>query len=172
MQRRWKSPLGLAAAGLMAVLWSAVVPPALAQEDGEPTVPLDQLLKIPSSVPAVEGQTARRGGNTKSEWQSLYARAIGNVERAERQLEETRTALDERVGESSSWQMAAPGIGGGGPTDSPVDYKLSQDLRRHREELRASQRRLQELDVEANLAGVPAHWRGPTPADDAAAPAQ
>ena len=35
-----------------------------------------------------------------------------------------------------------------------------QELRRNRDELAHSERRIQDLEVEANLAGVPQDWRG------------
>ena len=54
--------------------------------------------------------------------------------------------------------------GEGGTTttaETPLDYKLSQDLRRSREEVERAERQLQDLGVEANLAGVPEDWRQP-----------
>ena len=63
--------------------------------------------------------------------------------------------------------MAAPGAQ---PTaeNSPVSYKLRQEIRRQREEVGRAERRLRELEVEASLAGVPAEWRGPVQRADAA----
>ena len=45
--------------------------------------------------------------------------------------------------------------------NAPADYKLSLAVRRGREEVDRTQRRLQDLQIEANLAGVPESWRHP-----------
>ena len=67
--------------------------------------------------------------------------------------------------------MGAPGLGaieeGHDPRDSPLDYQLTQTLRRNREELARAERQLQDLEVEANLASVPADWRGVPVASEA-----
>jgi len=55
--------------------------------------------------------------------------------------------------------MTAPGLGGTTAGETPRDFKMTQDLRRCREELKRAERQLQDLEVEANLAGVPEHWR-------------
>ena len=72
-------------------------------------------------------------------------------------------ALEERMGqETGQWKMAAPGLGdvaNSSPTDAPTDYALSQQMRRNKEEVERAERRLQDLKVEANLAGVPPDWR-------------
>ena len=63
-----------------------------------------------------------------------------------------------------AWTMTAPGLGGGAAAaspETPLDFKLSQDLKRSREELARTERQLQDLEVEANLAGVPEHWCQP-----------
>jgi len=150
------APLGLAAAAL---LGSA---PVAAQSDDEPAVALDRLLKLPESAP-VEGSLEKRSGSTRNEWQARYREARGDLKQANAQLEETRAAIEKRAGEESGqWQMSAPGLGGAAaasPTDSPLDYKLTQELRRNREEVERAERALQDLDVEANLAGVPPDWR-------------
>jgi hypothetical protein len=40
-----------------------------------------------------------------------------------------------------------------------VSYKLRQDIRRQRDEVAQAERVLQELRIEANLAGVPEDWQ-------------
>jgi len=42
---------------------------------------------------------------------------------------------------------------------NPVDFQLRTQLRRHREEMDRLERKLRQLDIEANLAGVPEEWR-------------
>jgi hypothetical protein len=138
-----------------------------AEPDEAPGVPLDRLLKLPASAP-VGGSLEKRGGDTKREWEARYRTAREDLERARRELEETRAELEERAGEEGgAWRMSPPGLGGATAEASdttPIDYKLTQDLRRRREEVARSERRLQDLDVEANLAGVPPDWRGAEPA--------
>ncbi len=58
--------------------------------------------------------------------------------------------------------MTAPGLGATAVApETPLDFKLSQDLKRRREELARTERQLEDLMVEANLAGVPEYWRQP-----------
>ncbi len=63
--------------------------------------------------------------------------------------------------------MAAPGAQ---PTaeNSPVSYKLRQDIRKYREEVGRAERRLRDLEVEASLAGVPPEWQKAPEHTDAA----
>jgi hypothetical protein len=55
--------------------------------------------------------------------------------------------------------MSAPGLGAATANENPTDYRLSQELKRGREEVDRAERALHELEVEANLAGVPEAWR-------------
>jgi hypothetical protein len=155
-------PAALAAALLVAGLGGP--PPALAEEPAAASgVPLDRLLKLPPSLPA-QGEVEKRGGATRDEWQARFSAAREQLERARKELEGARADLQGRVDEDgSSWKMAAPGLGTSAKPPSeagPIDYKLSQDLRRGREDVERAEKRLQDLEVEANLAGVPAEWRG------------
>ena len=43
--------------------------------------------------------------------------------------------------------------------DAPLDFQLRQEIKRHREEIEHLEQQLQELEIEANLAGVPEEWR-------------
>ena len=65
------------------------------------------------------------------------------------------------AGESAAWQMAVPGVGVESNENSPISFRLIQEIRRQREEVEHGQRRLQDLEVEANLAGVPKAWSQP-----------
>lgn len=132
---------------------------ALAQ--GEDPVSLDRLLKIPRSAPVAPVEVEKRGGRTRSQWQERYRTVRRELEEAEENLAESRGALEERMSsETSQWKMAAPGIGDAGSgSDAPTDYRLTQQLRRDREEVARAKRAVQDLDVEANLAGVPDDWR-------------
>jgi hypothetical protein len=43
--------------------------------------------------------------------------------------------------------------------DAPLDYQLRVAIRRHRSEIERLERKLKQLEIEANLAGVPPEWR-------------
>lgn len=131
-----------------------------------PIVPLDDLLKLPPTL-IVPGHLERHGGATKAEWQARFVDAREDIAKAKKKLAKSRKALEKKLGEGGAWRMSAPGIGDINPQDrdpqinpnAPADYKLSQQVRRSREEVDRSGRYLQDLEVEANLAGVPENWR-------------
>ena len=154
----------------LGLLWALALAPAagaLATEPEAPSpVPLDRLLTIPSEVP-VEGRIERRGGSTRPQWQGRFERAHAELEAAEKAVLKSREEIGE-IAADGSWKMSAPGLGAAAAAnpDTPMDYRLTQELRRNREELARAERQLQELEVEANLAGVPDAWRRP---DDAGA---
>ena len=50
-------------------------------------------------------------------------------------------------------------------TDAPLDYRLRQEINRTKQERDRLKAGRKDLEVEANLAGVPEDWR---PSDDAA----
>ncbi len=137
----------------------ALAAEAIHAQNEEP-VSLDRLLKIPTSAPMGRMEVEKKGGRTRSQWQETYRIIERDLEKAQENLRETRAALEERMSsETSSWKMAAPGLGDVSANDSPTDYRLTQQLRRDREELARSERAIHDLDVEANLAGVPQDWR-------------
>ena len=151
----------LAAACLAVGLW-LVVPPAgavTADVEAEPppkSVTLDQLLTLPSALPVESGQ---RGGLTRAEWSSRFAEAEEEVETAKADLDESLDRLSELVGKTSNWKIAAPGGQAAAPSDnSPVNYGLKQEVRRKREDVERAERKVRDLIVEANLAGVPENW--------------
>ncbi len=147
------------AALIGALLAAVVAPPAVGQEGDPSAVPLENLLKIPDTVP-VQSVVARRGGSTRPEWQERFEKARDEQDRAKVALEEVRGQLEE-LSTGEAWKMTAPGLGGGAqaPTESSLDYRLSRELRRQREEVERTERRLKELEIQANLAGVPEDWR-------------
>ena len=160
MQGCAKIQLWPVAAALLGALVAAGLPAAGADEPDPPSVPLDRLLKLPSSAP-VQARVEKRGGNTRSQWQARFEKARDERETARLALKEVRAELEE-ASDGGSWKMTAPGLGGvASPSETPLDFKLSQDLRRSREELERTERQIQDLEVEANLAGVPEHWCQP-----------
>ncbi len=137
--------------------------PALADDAAPvPAVGLDKLLKLPDSH-RVEAAVEERGGATSSEWRSRFQKAREDLDSTQRRLRETREELKKVAGEKNSWNIGAPG-GGQNPDsmrDTPLDYRLSQEIRNLREEVERLKHRMTDLVVEANLAGVPEGWREP-----------
>jgi hypothetical protein len=141
---------------------------ALASAEDAPSpaiVELDQLLILPDSLD-LEPET--RGGATKAEWRSRFQSAREDVAAARAALAKSQAKLEEVAGGTSAWKMGAPGLGVsnvGAAADTPLDYGLSNEMRRNREEVERSERRLTELEIEANLAGVPPDWQELEPAE-------
>jgi hypothetical protein len=157
----WKFPRvwqrGIAALGLS---WLIVplVAAAAADVEAEPpprSVTLDQLLTLPSALPVESGQ---RGGLTRGAWSGRFAEAEAEVETAQADLDESLERLSELVGKTSNWKVGAPGVQVGANDNSPVNYGLRQEIQQNREDVARAERKLRELSVEANLAGVPENW--------------
>ena len=154
MRVRWKF---LAAVGGIG-LW--LVGPVQAQETGEapPAVDLDRLLKLPKSL-ELDTESRRRGGSTRSEWRAQFDEARAELDAARDGLKETQSELEEVSAEGGAWKMTAPGAPVSSSDQSPSNYRLSQELRRAREEVARAEHQLQELRIEANLSGVPPEWQ-------------
>ena len=170
---RWLSKgLGaFCAGGLLA--WAALAGQASAEEPASgsaettaaaPTGPapaesgdvrLDQLLTLPASrTYSVE----RKGGLTRGEWRTRYAEARADLQKERDALAATEAKL-EGVG-GGQWKVnPIPGADTTDSPDAPIDFQLRSSLRRHREEVERIERKLRQLDIEANLAGVPSDWR-------------
>lgn len=165
MQSRATTPHSRAALtlGLLLAAWGASAEEQASPPASEPVLSLEQLMKLPSSAP-VEASIERRGGSTKAEWQARFRSVRKDMAEADSELEAVRDQLEEEVGEGGSWKMSAPGLGSAqDPTDAPSNYRLSQELKRKREESQRARQALLDLEVEANLAGVPEDWRKDTP---------
>lgn len=163
--------LRIAAAAALCVGLFGVAPPVRAQSEAPaPVVDLDKLRQLPTSL---DLEPAARGSATKAEWRERFDTARSELAAAQAALAKSKAKIAELPGTGSAWQLAAPGIGGSDPgqgtRDAPLDYSLSAELRRNREELDRCERRLTELEIEANLAGVPQDWRGAQAADAATA---
>jgi hypothetical protein len=157
----WKFPRarkrGIAALGLS---WLVVplVAASAADVEAEPppeSVTLDQLLTLPSALPVESGQ---RGGLTRAEWSGRFADAEAELENARVALEESLDKLSELAGKTSNWNVAAPGGQAAANDQSSVNYGLRQEIQRNREDVERAERKLRDLGVEANLAGVPENW--------------
>ncbi len=123
-----------------------------------PSVSLDQLLDVPRDI---EFSTHRPGGATRDEWRARFGEVRAERAQAQAALEVAHKELEGIAADTSQWQMTAPGLGGGGSASSekgPLDFRLKREIRRQREEIERADKRLQELRVQANLAGVPNEW--------------
>jgi hypothetical protein len=159
---------GLLGIGVLAVLSAA---PSVAEgeaapaETGQPIPPVayDALFRLPSGAGSDPTENA---GLDRKRWEDRFAVVRGDLDQAREALAKTQSELEGIARNTESWQMAAPGAQ---PTaeNSPISYKLRQDIRRQREEVGRAERRLRELDVEAGLAGVPLEWRQPQHEDAA-----
>jgi len=131
--------------------------------DGAKGPGLDALLHVPSDYLAPRGRTI--GGVGEPEWRRRFAQVHKQLRGAQSALDEIKASLDEASegGGSSQWAVAPPGVsnaGAGGPTNSPLSFRLRQELLRKREDLEAAERSLRDLRIEADLVGVPVDWRG------------
>jgi predicted phage gp36 major capsid-like protein len=129
-------------------------------------VELDDLLRLPDSI---DYSVESRGGATRDEWRRRFREAQRDLEEAKQTL---RHSLDElkELGDQGNWKMSPPGLdqlkgqqstqpGVTPGNQAPLDYRLSTQIRRNREEVKRAERALRDLEVEANLAGVPEQWR-------------
>ena len=121
----------------------------------ESATKLDRLLKLPADQSyGVE----RRGGLSRGEWRARFSEVQDALAKERQELAEAETKLDETAGSASNWQVApVPGLQ---PSpDAPLDYQLRVSIRRHKSEIERLERKLKQLEIEANLAGVPPEWR-------------
>jgi hypothetical protein len=120
-------------------------------------VPLEQLLRLPDSY-AERVPPPMRAGATQKEWQGRFRDARAKIDEARVALARVERELEETASESNAWQVAAPGQPP--PTEaSPLSFRLTQELKRRREDLASAEAGLQDLEIQANLAGVPEEWR-------------
>ena len=84
--------------------------------------------------------------------------ARADLELAREELAASQAELGELAVDGNAWQMAPPG-GKANAENSPLSYKLRQDIRRQREDVEQAERALTELRIKANLAGVPEDWQ-------------
>ena len=162
MGRTWRVSmlaLGLAAAGV-AGAEEPVVPepergPAAATPQPAGTgVALDQLLTLPSNRSYT---VERKGGLTRGEWRTRYGEVRGDLAKERAAYEETQGKLEDAAG--GQWSVNPIPGAEQDTSKNPVDFQLRTQLRRHREEIDRLERKLRQLDIEANLAGVPEEWR-------------
>ena len=121
-------------------------------------VELDALLKLPNPL---DFREERKGGAGQSDWRRRFREGQDRIATAKRKLAQVDSQLDEAAESGGSqWQMAPPGQQSSGEV-GPLSFKLREDLRRARAEVEEAERAYRALEVEADLAGVPASWRTP-----------
>ena len=122
---------------------------------GAPKVDLGRLLKLPDSYAK---PAENRRGMGQVEWEGRFEAVRIDLQTAEIALETAQQELGEQAGDSSQWSVAAPGTNPN-PENTPMSYKLRQEIRRQRESIERAERKLRDLEIEADLAEVPVEWR-------------
>jgi hypothetical protein len=117
---------------------------------------LDRLLKLPESM---SYSAEKKGGATRNEWRSRFAEARASVVEGEKALEKAQKEQAAVAGSKSEWQFTPPGLPAQSDENSTTSFQLRQEVKRKRDEVDRARVRLRELEVEANLAGIPADWR-------------
>jgi hypothetical protein len=152
--------VGLTAAGVAAAEEPVAPEPpsgsavATPQQPAGTGVALDQLLTLPSNRSYT---VERKGGLTRGEWRTRYGEVRGDLAKERGAYEETQAKLEDAAG--GQWSVNPIPGAEQDTSKNPVDFQLRTQLRRHREEIDRLERKLRQLDIEANLAGVPEEWR-------------
>ena len=145
---------------LSLLVGSAVAGSALAEgeDSAVPAVSLERLFQLPPQAPppAAEG---RRGAADREEWEERFRLAHDEVDAVDAALRAAQEEVESLAAGSAAWQLAAPGAGVGSE-NSPLSFRLRQEIRRQRENLANAQLKLTDLRVQASLAGVPQEWQG------------
>jgi hypothetical protein len=128
--------------------------PARAEDAAPPPVKLDQLLKLPTSV---EYDLERKGGATRTEWKGRYKAAQADVASAKKAYDSAMGKLEKAAVGADSWRFVPPG--GDVTAENQDNVRIRQDVTKKRDELARAEKRLKDLDVEADLASVPPEWR-------------
>ena len=120
-----------------------------------PNLNLDRLLR-PRSVPTVYTQY---GGRGRSAWEAEFAQARSEVGELELKVAEAKVKY--RAASGGEWSYSPIGGGQGTTATDPEVLKIRAEIKRDRQSLETSRKRLRELGVEASLAGVPDEWTLP-----------
>lgn len=120
----------------------------------ENEIDLDTLLKLPAGFGE---KVETRQGATRLQWRDRFAQVRGELATSRKELARVEKELDLASETSSAWQVSAPGATS--PENSPLSFKLRQEVKDLRNEILDGERRLRALAVEADLANVPLEWR-------------
>jgi hypothetical protein len=78
------------------------------------------------------------------------------LEEEKRGLEASQRERDRIAGSADQWLLGPPGAT---RENAPLDFRLRQEVARHRDEIERLEKDLKQLEVEADLANVPPEWR-------------
>jgi hypothetical protein len=118
-------------------------------------VDLEKLLELPGDV---RYDVEKKGGATQGEWRARFQKVRNELVLERAALERSQLELEKVAGSADAWQLAPPGVSSN-RSETPLDFRLRNEIRQHRAEVDRLERQLRDLDVEANLAGVPEAWR-------------
>ncbi len=120
-------------------------------------ISLEKLLKIPESH---SYEVERKAGASATEWRTRFRDYRDRLEQERSSLEKEEEELAKVAGATSAWQWAAPGVGTmSGGEDQTKHYQLRQKIRGRKAKIEELEWKVRDLEVEANLAGVPDAWR-------------
>jgi len=119
-----------------------------------PALALDKLLNPRAGLPRPSDVT-RPGGKDRETWERQFAEAKAEVAQLRARVDESQRRMRDAAGETNYSYSPA----GGGETYDPDVLKTRAQLQRDRQSLKAAERRLRDLKVEASLAGVPSEWQ-------------
>jgi len=117
-------------------------------------VDIDRLLRLPSSYSET---SSRRGGSAADDWRERFREARADLDNAKVALVKAQRELENTASATGQWAVSAPGASD--PQNSPVSYKLRQEIRDQRENVEKYERDLRVLEIEADLKEVPLDWR-------------
>jgi len=117
-------------------------------------VDIDRLLRLPSSYSET---SSRRGGSAADDWRERFREARADLDNAKVALVKAQRELESTASATGQWAVSAPGASD--PQNSPVSYKLRQEIRDQRENVEKYERDLRVLEIEADLKEVPLDWR-------------
>ncbi len=130
-----------------------------APEAVPPRVDLEQLLQLPSGL---DYSVEKRGGLTPGEWRSRFESVRRQLAATRAELVRAQDELSEVAQGADAWNVG-PSLPGGvsapEASEAPLDFRLRQEIRGLKAEVDRLERALLNLQVEANLAGVPEAWR-------------
>jgi hypothetical protein len=119
-------------------------------------VSLDRLLTLPADA---DYGLESRGGDTRGAWRARFRKLRSQLDAEREGLAKAQAKLEEVAAGTSAWSIAPPLPGAQNSGESPLDFELRQEMRRRRTEIEHLEGELKELQIEANLAGVPEEWR-------------
>jgi hypothetical protein len=139
---------------LQALSLGGAAAPARAEDAPPPPVRLDRLLKLPE---AVDYDMERRGGASKTEWRGRFKTAHADTVKAKKALDASMAKLEKAAVGSDQWRFVPPG--GDVAAENQDNVRVRMEVERNRTDLARADKRLRDLEVEANLASVPDDWR-------------